>query len=695
MPVKILHESHDLNLASGTEAGIHKMVLFLRRRFLHGAVLGALFCSVVLGLGVLGAPAHAEIVTTADAKAAKAVFKAIDRNRFKDALRQAHHVKSPEVVRVLIWSYLTANKSPANFDDIKAFLEHHGDWPRRTKLLSRAEETMPTDLTASGVMKWFDTMGGPVSSAGRMREVKALLALDKTERAKAQIRKIWVKENFTKAQEREFYKRYRKYLTKDDNANRLERLIWDERFWPAYRQLSRVDAGTRRLALARLWLMTRQGNVDKAIADLEKHAPQLLNDPGLIYERLRWRRRKGHMDDAEIMLGKISGDPTHPDKWWTERAVITRDLLQHEKYKEAYNIASHHGLKPDNADTYSEAEWISGWIALRFLKEPKRALQHFTHMHAVVNYPISVARGAYWAGRAAQVMGRKDEARKWLKEAAQHSTTYYGQLARARLGLADVVSPKVFPAPPSQTMKETFNEHPMTRAAQILFELDEEDRMRPFLQHLSDVDPSATWQTLTAKFAAQHGRPDLAIRLAKASAREGTPLGQLGYPTVKIPVPKKHQNGGGVEAPLVLAIIRQESAFYTGAKSPAGARGLMQVMPATAKRVAKANRMPYDRERLINDSAYNLIIGQVYLSDVIEEFNGSYPMALAAYNAGPQRVKRWLKIFGDPRKGDIDIIDWVELIPYSETRNYVQRVLENLSVYRARLKSKRVAQKSN
>lgn len=637
-------------------------------------------------------PAHAEIVTPSDVKAAKDVFNAIDHNRFKDALRLTHKVNNPDVVRVLVWSYITASRSPAKFDDVKAFLEHQSDWPQRVTFLKRAEETMPAKMPANEVLAWFQTMGGPVSTAGRIQEAEALLALKQTESASAKLRALWVEENFSKAQEKQFYARHSKFLSKDDQIARLERLIWEERYWPAHRQLWRVDETTRKLGIARLWLMKREGNVDKAIADLQKHAPHLINDPGLVFERLRWRRRKGRIDDAAAMLSSLAGDPVRPDKWWTERALIARDLLQHEKPKEAYSITSRHGLSADEAEAYSEAEWISGWIALRFLKNPARALEHFTHMHAVVNYPISVARGAYWAGRAAQAMGQDQTARTWMEDAAKHSTTYYGQLARAKLGLADVVHPDLTPPTATPAMKKTFDAHPMKRAAQILAEVDEKDRMRPFLQHLSDVDPSPAWQSLSAAFAASHGRPDMAIRLAKASEREGAPLGVLGYPALDLPVPRQHKNGGGVEAPLVLAVIRQESAFYVRAKSHAGARGLMQVMPATAKVVAKANRMPYDRDRLTADAAYNLTIGQVYLSGVIEEFNGSYPMALAAYNAGPHRVKRWLRTFGDPRKGEIDIIDWVELIPFSETRNYVQRVLENLSVYRARQSSKRVAQ---
>lgn len=664
----------------------------LKIRHFLGFLAPSLLWILLLAALCLGSPAHAQIVTQSDVKAAKDVFRAIDRNRFKDALSLTRHVKNPDVVRVLVWSYITATQSPAHFEDVKAFLEFHGDWPQRVTLLKKAEQTMPTSMTPNDVLTWFNILGGPVSVAGRIREAEALLALNRTDLAVGKLRKLWVEEEFKKAQEKQFYARHSKHITKQDNMRRLDRLIWDEHQSSAQRQLWRVDETTRKLGVARLGLMKNEGNVDKMIADVQKHAPKLLNDPGLTYERLRWRRKKGRLDEAAAMLNDLSGDPVRPDKWWVERASVTRDLLQKGKYKDAYGVSSKHGLSAAQAEAYSEAEWISGWIALRFLNNPARALEHFSHMHSVVNYPISVARGAYWAGRAAQVLGHDQDARKWLTEAAKHSTTYYGQLARAKLGLADVVHPDLSPPAASPIMKQTFDEHPMKRAAQILAEIGEKDRMRPFLQHLSDADPAPAWRSLSAAFAASHGRPDVAIRLSKSAEREGAPLGALGYPALDLPMPPQHKNGGGVEAPLVLAVIRQESEFYVRATSHAGARGLMQVMPATAKAVAKANRMPYDRDRLTGDADYNLIIGQVYLSSVIKDFDGSYPMAIAAYNAGPQRVNRWLRTFGDPRKGEIDIIDWVELIPFSETRNYVQRVLENLSVYRTRLKPKRVAE---
>lgn len=664
------------------------------------AKICSLFVVLVMAVLYAATPADAKLVTNADAKAAKAVFKAIDRNRFKDALRLTRKVKSPGVVRVLMWNYLTASRSPAKFDDIKNFLDHQADWPKRQTLLMRAEETMPAKMLPQDVLAWFGVMGGPLSVQGRAREAEAMLALKDVDGATTRLRALWVEGNFSKSLEKRFYRRHSKRITKADNAQRLERLVWEERYWPARRQLWRVDKITRKLAVARLWLMKREGNVDKAIADLKKVAPHLMADPGLVYERLRWRRRKGRMKDAATLFKGINGNQVRADKWWVERRVIARDYLQdgikngHKNgdAKMAYTITSNHGLTVKDAQEYSEAEWLSGWIALRFLNDPARALEHFTHMHAVVNYPISVARGAYWSGRAAEALGHIKDARTWMNEAAKHPTTYYGQLARAKLGLADVKH-STFTAPAtSPKLKRKFNAHPMKRAAQILVEVGERDRLRPFLQHLSDADTAPAWKSMSADFAANQKRLDMTIRLSKASEREGIPLGLLGYPALDLPVPKKHKNGGGVEAPLVLAVIRQESAFYVRAKSHAGARGLMQVMPATARVVAKRNRLPYDRDRLTGDPAYNLIIGQVYLSGVLKEFDGSYPMALAAYNAGPHRVRRWLRAFGDPRKGEIDLVDWVELIPFTETRNYVQRVLENLSVYRARQKGKRVAQ---
>jgi len=658
---------------------------FLISRF--KPALFAVLAGLCLMLTSTPQPSWAKQASDADAKTVKAVFKAIDNNRFKDALKLTRRVKNPDLVRVLVWNYLTAANTPAKFDDLKAFLDKHDGWPKREAMLKRAEETMPVKKSAAEVMAWFDRMGGPVSTSGRVRKAEVQLKLGLKDVALKAIRDIWITGNFTKTQEKRYFRKYRKTITPDDNKARLERLIWQERFWPARRQIWKVDSKTRKLAVARLWLMKRQGNVDKAIADLDKIAPELSDHPGLIFERMRWRRRKGRTADAADMLKDLGDDLERADKWWKERAILARSMLQDDQQAKAYNITSRHGLSKDDAAEYSDAEWVSGWIALRFLKDPARGLKHFENMLSAVSYPISVARGAYWSARAATELGQSQKATAMLQTAAQHPTTYYGQLARARLG--QNISTRIALPAPNGAQTKRFNTHPLKRASSLLWEIGLHDRMRFFVLELAKAGDTPGWKRLSAAFAASHGRPDLAVKIAKLSEQAGMPLGELGYPKLVPPQPK---NGADVETPLVLAVIRQESAFYTTAKSHAGARGLMQVMPATAKRVAKDNRIPYSRDKLLKDPTYNLIIGQVYLADMIKKFDGSYPLALAAYNAGPHRVKRWVKTFGDPRKDEIDIIDWVEMIPYLETRNYVQRVLENLGIYRAHLGAQNVAQ---
>ena len=655
----------------------------LKSRLMQLCTFLLLVCALILAPT---APGFANLVSKTDAKNAQAVFKAIDSNRFKDALKLTKRVKNPDLVRVLVWSYLSAANTPANFADVRAFLDTHPDWPRRDAMLKRAEETMPSSFTAKEVLAWFDKMGGPVSTTGKVRRAEALLKLGEKDRALAAVRDVWIHGNFTKGQEKGFYRRHHKRLEKADHLARLDRLIWAEKYWPARRQIWKVDEKSRKVAIARLWLMKREGNVDKAIADVRKIAPERLDEPGLVYERLRWRRRKGRTEDAADLLKDAVGDPVRPDKWWTERAILARTLMQKQKYKSAYDLTSRHALSPTDAADYADAEWMSGWIALRYLKNPQHALQHFDNMLKVVKFPISVARGAYWSARAATALGQTAKARTLLHTAAQHDTTYYGQLARVRLGQSVVANAQ--PPVPTDRDTQAFNAHSLKKALSILAELGLENRTRHLMTGLADIHDTPGWKRLSAAFAATHGRPDLAIRIAKRSERGGMPLGKLGYPQITPPKPKGDKQ---VELPLVLAVIRQESAFYAQAKSHAGARGLMQVMPATAKRVAKANRLPYSRDKLLKDPKYNLLIGQSYLADMVDNFDGSYPMALAAYNAGPHRVKRWIRTFGDPRDEQVDMIDWVEMIPYTETRNYVQRVLENLGVYRAHTTTAEVA----
>lgn len=424
-------------------------------------------------------------------------------------------------------------------------------------------------------------------------------------------------------------------------------------------------------------LRLRRGNVDAAVNAVPA---ALANDPGLIYERVRWRRKNGQELAARALLAEVKGDPGRPDLWWMERNALARDALRLGHVSEAYRLVRDHALT-DPAD-YSEAEWLAGWIALRFLGEARTAQAHFVNMFKVVRFPISIARAAHWAARAGEAAGDHDFARAWDQTAAAHPTTFYGRLSAQRLAIDSLILPP--DAEPDVAEQEAFAAHELVRAVGLLAAHDQGNAIRTFILALAEISPTPGWQAMTTALAGEAGGAALGVATAKRAMRNGYPLFAHAYPTMILP---QLRNGAPfpVDPALVLAMIRQESAFDPGAVSPSGARGLMQLMPETARHVAGAIDVDYSPGRLTTDGGYNVELGQAYLSTLLEAFDGSYVLAFAAYNAGPARVRQWLDTYGDPRRGDVDVIDWIEMLPYEETRNYVQRAIENMWVYRARL----------
>ena len=348
----------------------------------------------------------------------------------------------------------------------------------------------------------------------------------------------------------------------------------------------------------------------------------------------------------------------------------------------AYRIASQHGLKEGIG--FAEGAWLAGWIALRFVKNPEQAVQHFTRLYEGVSSPISRARGAYWAGEAVAAKDTKEAAAIWYRRAAAHSSTYYGQLASQRLGQDLEVTFKKAPDA-SLEVRAIFERRELVYIIRLLGEIEETDTHRRFLHHLRESAETGEEFQLVTELAVAQGRPDIALRTAKDARLAGFVMHEQLYPRPELP------EINGLEPALVLALIRQESQFYIEAVSRSGARGLMQLMPATAKSVAKGLKLPYRKDRLTEDAAFNMRLGTTYLAQLIERFDGSVMMALAGYNAGPHRVVRWVRRYGDPRRPEVDAVDWVERIPFSETRNYVQRILETLPIYQKRLRDRRVS----
>jgi soluble lytic murein transglycosylase len=600
---------------------------------------------------------------------AESVLDALNRRDWTRAQNEAAALKNPVLNKIVTWAIYHASGSRASFGEVAGFLAENPEWPDSRTLRRNAEANLELSLPAGEVLAWLDKYP-PLTARGRIAKIAAFESSGRSADAREAARAAWRDTNFSEAEEREFLSRFRKYLTREDHAARLDRLIWDGRAFDARRTLRQVDADTQALANARLALRRLDAGVD----GLLKRVPaSLQNNPGLLYERLRWRRIKGRDMEAREMLEHAPKNLGRPEMWWNERAIQIRRALSNGEASVAYRLAANNGLSRGAA--YADAEFLSGWIALRFLGDAQKARKHFEALHANVTFPVSVARGAYWAGRASESLNDEEGARTWYAKAAAYPTVFYGQMAHLRI---DEASPPMDP-PVSVDEAKEFARDELVRAARIVARSPDRMLLRWFVLRLVDRAKTPAEHRLIAALAQHEGRPEIAVAAAKASARRGVVLVEAGYPERSMPA-----GADAIERELAHAVIRQESAFDTQAVSVAGARGLMQLIGPTAQHVAKSLKLPYDRERLNSDPDYNIRLGTRYLADLVDQFGGSYVLAVAAYNAGPSRVRAWSRNGGDPRKGALDVLDWIEMIPISETRDYVQRVIENLEVYRAR-----------
>ncbi len=595
--------------------------------------------------------------------------------RFDKARELAARAREPLVGRLVHWLWLQTPNSGAPFEAIADFIEKSPDWPAREALLRRADEVITEAVGDARIIQWYAARP-PESGLGWLRLAEAYDRQNRDAEALAAVRKAWTEGNLALRDENEMWREFGSRLTPAENALRLDRLLWDGQYDAARRMLARVDAETRMLGEARLALALRSPGAERLAAGLPQH---LREDGGLSYDRMRWNRREGKDDIVESLLYNAPDELGRAEKWWVERHYRARKAMIEGRISEAYRLAANHGLS--GGASFAEAEWLAGWIALRLLQEPRIALKHFTALQANVRTPVSQARAGYWLGRSHDVLEDKPQARLWYAQAAKHSTSFYGQLAafaldpNARLQLPEETEP-------SAAAIAAFDKREVVRAAKILMELGQEARLRPFILRLAHTAETPADHQLAARLARMLNRVDLAVAATKRSARyAGISLVREAFPLVE---PMAQTNTP--ETALVLAVARQESEFNQYAVSPVGARGLMQLMPATAKGVAKEVKQPYSPAKLTGDAHYNVRLGSHYLDGLLRNWDYNYILALASYNAGETRARKWIKDWGDPRYESVDAVDWIELIPFSETRNYVQRVLESAQVYRALLK---------
>ena len=554
-------------------------------------------------------------------------IKAAVKHNWPKARSTIATARNPLLSKIIEWAFLRDPGPHAGFTERTAFLVANPKWPAANDIRRRAEDSIDNSLPSSTLIAWF-TANPPLSTAGKAAYARALAAQGNTDQAHAIARDAWVNGYFNKDDERDFLREFRSVLTPEDHWARIDRILYEEQTTAAQRLLSYVDDGHAAVAKARIALIGSARNAEGSIAAVPA---ALQNDPGLLYDRVRWRRARDNEDGARQLVPPFELGGPRPDLWWRERNAVARDALAEGNITEAYALAKHHGSV--DALSISEAEWLAGWIALRFLKDGEAALAHFQKVYDSVQTPPSLARGAYWTGRTTEFLGRPDLAAEWYQRAATYVTTYYGQLALARLK-SDTI-PQL-PQDPNPTAEEraAFNADELTRALRALMDVDAKSYQRAFAQAMAENSASAAERQMTAELVNHLSRIDLGVIVARQAARDKITLLQYGWPAPAYAYPALPEKA------FILAITRQESNFDVAALSSAGARGLMQLMPPTAKGLAKATKQPYAEKRLTSDGAYNMRLGSVYLNSLLANFDGSYVLAAAAYNAGPGRPRQ-------------------------------------------------------
>ena len=616
-----------------------------------------------------------------DQRSIDAVRLALDAaNRGDWVSARAAQAQAPDLgAKKLISWRITADRgrSPA-FAELDAALTDLEGYPRVTDLRARAEEQIDfSGMTPTARITWLEK-SGPASSGGRASLARALIDVGRKPEGGALLRKVWREDLLTLDQQRRILSGYGAYLTPDDHVTRLNLALWMRD--NASAQMLAPYTGSQAQDLAKVRMQLRSGGkkVDQMVAALPAAS---LNDPGLLYDRAQWRKTARGASDHCALIEQIDGNlvpaAARPRLWGDLRRCTAEDIKS-GSFEQAYNALSRHGLS-SGAD-FADAEFLSGFIALRKLRDPVKADAHFARLETGVRTPVSKSRAAYW--RAITAQERKDTAaaNAFFGLAAQYPTTFYGQLAAQKYAPGAPISLPL-DAVPTDADRALFEARSLTKAIRILSALGERDLFEEFALRLDDQLSSAAEHALLAQVANQQLQPKLAVRSAKAGLARGIVSTTAAYPLASIPPSASRV----LEPAFTLAITRQESEFDPYAVSSAGARGLMQLLPSTARLVAKQSGRQYNLNWLTGDPSYNMELGSEYLASLVNNWNGSYILAIASYNAGPGRARQWIDAYGDPRTPGIDPIDWMESIPFEETRNYVHRVLENLQVYRARL----------
>jgi soluble lytic murein transglycosylase len=611
-----------------------------------------------------------------DLAAVKNAIELVRKGKTSDATAAGKAIGDPAAQKLVEWFILKHPDGAANFARYDSFIVDNPGWPSMGQLRRRAEACLWQERSDAATVHRF-TGDRPASAKGSFALARALLAEGDRDGATRLVREAWRSEELAERIEGEAFDTFRDLLTRDDHRARMDKRIGAKDFAGAMRAARRL--GDDDVAIVKACAAVN-GNETKALDLLDGVASAARQDLGYTLCRIHSLVRQDKIAEAtRLMLAA----PTETmalqdtDEWWRERRMLARKLLDLGEFQNAYQVVRSAAL-PVNEYYQADFHFMTGWIALRYLNDLKTARASFAHIDDRSPNPIVIARAHYWRGRAAEAAGDNEKMRAEYEAAARHGTAYYGQLARAKLGLDKI---ELRTPPPAQDSGAVLADE-RVRAADMLYTLRERDVVKSFASDLADQSNDATVLAALGELTAQRSDAPAMLEIGKTALGHGLAMDIYAFPAIGIP--EHSPVGPKLERSIIYSVARTESAFDQRDKSSANAVGLMQVTPEAGRDTAKRFGVTYDWDRMVSDPVYNTQMGAAEISALWKEYNGSQIMTFAGYNAGRGRVREWVKQHGDPRDPKVDPVDWVERIPISETRNYVQRVMENLQVYRAR-----------
>lgn len=640
--------------------------------------------------------------TKNDIETLRNINSALAKNNFDEAMNLVKVLKgnigneknslADAIVDIVLWNKFSGkiDSKKTSFADISTFVIDNPYLPNINDLRKNVERVAIANNVDYKIAEAYFNSNPALTTESKLYVVESKILKIATEKTDQEVRdsqsktiqseiaKIWIKENFSVDAERQFIEKYKDILTENDHSQRIERLLWEGKKIEASRIMNYVGKDYRNLFESIAKIEESPRYIDNLLLDIPR---RLRSNELLNFKRMIWNKSKDRLDDVVDLLIDLPENYKLPEKWWSFRRLYGREMIKQKQFKKAYQILSKHNL-PVTSNDFWEAEWTAGWLALRFLDEPKDALAHFQKMRKNVVQPVTLSRAIYWEAMCYEAMNQKSKAIELYKAGTNYPIFFYGQLAiHKHKNLDPLGSEKdiILPKSPEITGRDIVKISE-SRAAQIAYILavsGDRDNASKIFEWLVNNAPTEGQIAVIMKIVGEIGDRQLDAKISRIASKKN-----VFFVREKFQIVKEVMNDEF--APLVHAIIKQESGFAQMAVSHVGALGFMQLMPGTAKLVAKELGVKYDQKKLTHDIQYNVRLGSFYIKKLIDEFNGSEMLAIASYNAGPNATKRWINEFYDPRleKDYNKIVDWIELITYSETRNYVQRIIENMIVYK-------------